>query len=93
MPLTIRAPTVDEPISLCDLCFRSRAVWGHDKEFMKASRGELSFTPRDLQLQLPNMTLSQSVLRRQKVVDDEADLLKLFVERGALRGGVDTALV
>jgi hypothetical protein len=53
----------------------------------------VSFTPRDLQLQLPNMTLSQSVLRRQKVVDDEADLLKLFVERGALRGGVGTALV
>jgi hypothetical protein len=96
LPLTIRAPTVDEPISLCDLCFRSKAVWGHDKEFMEAARGELSFTPRDLQLTLVAVAEHDGKpigVAQVKVVDDEADLLKLFVERGALRGGVDTALV
>jgi hypothetical protein len=48
LPLTIRAPTIDELPSLSDLCFRSKAVWGYDEEFMEACRGELSFEPRDL---------------------------------------------
>ena len=50
MPLTIRPPTVDELSGLSDLCFRSKAVWGYDEEFMEACRGELSFEPRDLAL-------------------------------------------
>ena len=40
MPLTIRAPTIDELSDLSDLCFRSKAVWGHDEEFIDARRGE-----------------------------------------------------
>ena len=43
MSLTIRAPTIDELPDLSDLCFRSKAVWGYDEEFMEACRGELSF--------------------------------------------------
>jgi hypothetical protein len=50
LPLTIRAPTIDELSGLSDLCFRSKAVWGYDEEFMEACRGELSFEPRDLEL-------------------------------------------
>jgi len=50
LPLTIRAPTIAELSSLSDLCFRSKAVWGYDEEFMEACRGELSFEPRDLAL-------------------------------------------
>jgi hypothetical protein len=50
LPLTIRASTIDELSNLSDLCFRSKAVWGYDEEFMDAFRGELSFEPRDLEL-------------------------------------------
>jgi hypothetical protein len=50
LPLTIRPPTIDELSGLSDLCFRSKATWGYDKEFMEACRGELSFGPRDLEL-------------------------------------------
>jgi len=41
---------------------------------------------------LPNVTASQSVSHSQKIVDDEADLLKLFVEPSALRSGTGKAL-
>ena len=42
MPLTIRAPTIDELSDLSDLCFRSKAVWGYDVEFMDECRAELN---------------------------------------------------
>ncbi len=48
--LKIRPPTIDELSGLSDLCFRSKAVWGYDVEFMEACRGELSFKPSDLEL-------------------------------------------
>ena len=96
MPLTIRAPTIDELSGLSDLCFRSKAVWGYDEKFMEACRGELSFEPRDLELtpiavaELDGKPIGVAQL---KVVDDEADLLKLFVEPSALRCGIGKALL
>jgi hypothetical protein len=42
LPLTIRPPTIDELSGLSDLCFRSKAVWGYDDEFMEAYRGRPS---------------------------------------------------
>lgn len=96
MPLTIRAPTIDELSSLSDLCFRSKAVWGYDEEFMEACRGELSFEPRDLAL-TPIAVAEHNGkpigVAQVKVVDGEADLLKLFVEPSALRSGTGKALL
>ena len=96
MPLTIRAPTIDELSDLSDLCFRSKAVWGYDVEFMDACRGELSFEPRDLEL-TPIAVAEHDGrpigVAQVKVVDDEADLLKLFVEPSALRSGTGKALL
>ncbi len=88
MPLTIRPPTVDELSGLSDLCFRSKAIWGYDEEFMKACRGELSLEPRDLEL--TSIAVAEHGgkpigVAQLKVVDDEADLLKLFVDPNALR--------
>ncbi len=96
MPLTIRAPTIDELSGLSDLCFRSKAVWGYDKEFMEACRGELSFEPRDLELTPIAVAEHDGKpigVAQVKVVDAEADLLKLFVEPNALRGGTGKALL
>lgn len=96
MPLTIRAPTFSELSDLSDLCFRSKAVWGYDKKFMEACRGELSFEPRDLELTpiaVAELNGKAIGVAQVKVVDGEADLLKLFVEPGALRCGTGKALL
>ena len=96
MPLTIRAPTIDELSDLSDLCFRSKAVWGYDVEFMDACRAELSFEPRDLELTPIAVAEHDGKpigVAQVKVVDDEADLLKLFVEPSALRSGTGKALL
>ena len=96
MPLTIRAPTFNELSGLSDLCFRSKAVWGYDEKFMEACRGELSFEPRDLAL-TPIAVAEHNGkpigVAQVKVVDGEADLLKLFVEPSALRSGTGKALL
>ena len=96
MALTIRSPTIDELSGLSDLCFRSKAIWGYDEEFIEACRGELSFEPRDLDLtpiavaEHDGKPIGVAQLR---VVDGEADLLKLFVEPSALRTGTGKALL
>ena len=91
MPLTIRAPTIDELSGLSDLCFRSKAVWGYDEQFMEACRGELSFEPRDLQLTPIAVAEHDGKLigvAQLKVVDDEANLLKLCrAQRASQRHG------
>ena len=96
MPLTIRPPTIDELSGLSDLCFRSKAIWGYDEEFMEACRGELSLEPRDLEL--TSIAVAEHGgkpigVAQLKVVDDEADLLKLFVDPNALRSGTGKALL
>jgi GNAT superfamily N-acetyltransferase len=96
LPLTIRQPTVDELSGLSDLCFRSKAIWGYDEEFMEACRGELSLEPRDLEL--TSIAVAEhggkpAGVAQLKVVDDEADLLKLFVDPNALRSGTGKALL
>jgi GNAT superfamily N-acetyltransferase len=96
LPLKIRAPTIDELSGLSDLCFRSKAVWGYDEDFMKACRGELSFEPRDLEMTLIAVAEHGGEpigVAQVKVVNDEADLLKLFVEPSALRSGTGKALL
>ena len=96
MPLTIRPPTIDELSGLSDLCFRSKAVWGYYEEFMEGCRGELSFELRDLGLTPIAVAEHDGKpigVAQLKVVDGEADLLKLFVEPSALRSGTGKALL
>ena len=74
---------MDELSDISDLCFRSKAIWGYDEEFMNACRAELSLEPRDLELTLIAVAENHGKLigvAQVKVADDEADLLKLFVE-------------
>jgi GNAT superfamily N-acetyltransferase len=87
---------MDELSALSDLCFRSKAVWGYDKEFMDACRDELSFQPSDLQLTRIAVAEHEGKpigVVQLRVAGDEADLLKLFVEPGALRSGTGKALL
>ncbi|UQR62267.1 GNAT family N-acetyltransferase [Bradyrhizobium sp. C-145] len=95
MPYLMRTPAVEELPALSALCFRSKAVWGYDNDFMEACRRELSFDP--LELQSTSIVVAEEHGRivgvaQVKVVGKEADLLKLFVEPTVLRGGVGRAL-
>ena len=96
MQLTIRPAHVHELSILSDLCFRSKAVWGYDEQFMDACRAELSFDRSDWQA--TSIAVAEQDGRpigvvQVKVVGDEADLLKLFIEPTALRTGVGRALM
>nr|QDF38614.1 GNAT family N-acetyltransferase [Bradyrhizobium symbiodeficiens] len=95
MPCLLRSPALEELPALSALCFRSKAVWGYDKDFMEACRRELSIDPDEM--------ISTSIavaedygkivgIAQVKVVGSEADLLKLFVEPTALRRGIGRAL-
>ena len=95
MPYLMRTPTVDQLPALSALCVRSKAVWGYDNDFMEACRRELSFDP--LELRSTSIVVVEEHGRivgvaQIKVVGKVADLLKLFVEPIALRGGVGRAL-
>jgi GNAT superfamily N-acetyltransferase len=91
----IRAPTIEELASLSELCLRSKAVWGYNGEFLEACRGELSFDQRDLQLTAIAVAEHGGKVigvAQVKVMGNEADLLKLFVEPCVLRRGVGRTL-
>ena len=63
---------------------------------MEACRGELSFEPRDLELTpiaVAELDGKQIGVAQIRVVDGEADLLKLFVEPKALRSGTGKVLL
>jgi GNAT superfamily N-acetyltransferase len=92
----IRAPTIEELASLSELCLRSKAVWGYNEEFLEACRGELSFDQRDLHLTPIAVAEHGGKLvgvAQVKVIGNQADLLKLFVEPSALRRGVGRTLL
>src|SRR3954454_15269517 len=94
LALRIRAPTIEELSGLSDLCFRSKAVWGYDEEFMNACRAELSLISRDLEVTTIAVAEHHGKLigvAQLRVTDAEADLLKLFVEPTALRSGTGKA--
>ena len=92
----IRAPTIEELASLSELCLRSKAVWGYNEEFLEACRGELSFDQRDLHLTPIAVAERGGKLvgvAQVKVIGNQADLLKLFVEPSAIRRGVGRTLL
>jgi GNAT superfamily N-acetyltransferase len=91
----IRPPALEELPALSALCFRSKAVWGYDNDFMEACRRELSIEPSDLRSSSIAVAEQEGMLvgaAQIKVVGSEADLLKLFVEPIVLRSGIGEAL-
>jgi GNAT superfamily N-acetyltransferase len=92
----IRAPTIEELVSLSELCLRSKAVWGYNEEFLEACRSELSFDQRDLLLTPIAVAERCGKLvgvAQVKVRGNQADLLKLFIEPSSLRRGVGRTLL
>lgn len=95
MPYLMRTPSVEELPALSALCFRSKAIWCYDNDFMEACRRELSFDA--LELRSTSIVVAEERgkivgVAQVKVIGKEANLLKLFVEPSALRGGAGRAL-
>lgn len=95
MSCIIRLPAAEELPALSTLCFRSKAVWGYDDDFMQACRKELSIEPADLRS--TSITVAERDgriigLAQVKVVGSEVDLLKLFVEPTFMRSGIGRIL-
>jgi GNAT superfamily N-acetyltransferase len=91
----IRPPAIEDLSALSALCFRSKAVWGYDNDFMEACRKELSIEPSDLgstSIAIAEQDGRLVGVAQIKVIAGEADLLKLFVEPTALRSGIGRAL-
>lgn len=95
MSRLVRAPMIDELAVLSELCMRSKAQWGYDKNFMDACRAELSLNLRDLQR--TQVAVAEEDGQAVGVVQLDvkgncADLLKLFVEPGVVGRGVGGTL-
>ena len=83
MAYRIRTPAIEELPELSALCFRSKAIWGYDNDFMEACRSELSIDA--LQLRSTSIVVAEERgtivgVAQVRVTGKEADLLKLFVE-------------
>src|SRR3954451_21552836 len=91
----IRAPDVAELPALSELCLRSKAIWGYDADFMAACRAELTLHPHELsssRIAVAEQAGTIAGVVQVKITGPEADLLKLFIEPSALRGGIGKVL-
>jgi Acetyltransferase (GNAT) domain len=93
--LRLRTPRPDEAAILTELCLRSKAVWGYDKEFMQACRDELTLTPSTMQsshFKVAEIGRRLIGMAQVTMKSDVAELDKLFVEPTQLRSGAGCAL-
>jgi GNAT superfamily N-acetyltransferase len=93
--IELRAARQNELPSLSALCLRSKAVWGYSDAFMIACRAELTLVPDELKsthVQVAERDTILAGMAQIKVIDTDADLLKLFVEPALLRSGVGSLL-
>ena len=92
----IRPARVEEAAALSDLCFRSKAVWGYDPEFMALMLAALGVAGEDIAAG----DVGRDRGRRAGVValapgdaPGALDLNKLFIEPRHIRSGVGRALL
>jgi len=93
--IRLRDARQDELQSLTELCLRSKAIWGYDAAFMAACRIELTLRLDDLRSTYLRVAESDTAVvgvAQVKVVDADADLLKLFVEPDQLKSGIGRLL-
>ena len=97
--LYIRPARVEEAAALSDLCFRSKAVWGYDAEFMAPMPAALRVAPEEIaagDVWIATGTdgrLAGVVALAPGDAPGTLDLNKLFIEPRHMRGGVGRALL
>jgi GNAT superfamily N-acetyltransferase len=95
MLLLVREARPEELPSLSDLCLRSKAVWGYNDAFLEACRRELTLQTEELDTTKVAVAVDSNRVAGMvqiKVVRNQADLLKLFVEPHMLRKGIGRQL-
>lgn len=93
--ITLRPARPDEAEALTALCLRSKAVWGYDAAFMAACRAELTLTAADIAggvVEVAEDETGVMGLCEISIEGETAELEKLFVAPGKLRGGVGRKL-
>lgn len=91
----LRTPKPEQAELITALCLRSKAVWGYDLAFMAACRPALTLTADDWpQSDLQVAVQNDSIVGMAQVFcrGDIAELDKLFVDPGALGGGIGRKL-
>lgn len=91
----LRTPEPDEAEILTQLCLRSKAVWGYDAAFMAACRPALTVAVADWrQSDIQVAVDGGKIVGIAQVMyhGDAAELDKLFVDPGALGGGIGRKL-
>jgi N-acetylglutamate synthase-like GNAT family acetyltransferase len=95
----IRLARVEEAAALSDLCFRSKAVWGYDREFMALMPAALEVVPEhiaagDVWIATgADGQIAGVVALAPGDAPDTLNLNKLFVEPRHIRSGVGRALL
>lgn len=95
MRIALRTPGEDEIEALNALCFRSKAHWGYDAEFMELCRPVLQIDPEALQggrVQIAEIDGAPAGVVQISVERSEADLDLLFVDPAFIGKGVGGAL-
>jgi GNAT superfamily N-acetyltransferase len=96
--ITIRPAVTAEAAALSALCFRSKAHWGYDANFMAKARGELTIAPELIATGhvLVAVDGGGRLLGIASVAPlarpGEFDLVHMFVEPGVIGGGAGRAL-
>ena len=77
------------------LALRSKAHWGYDRAFIEACRAELTFTPERLTRERVRVAVDGGVVVGVSALlleRPDAELTALFVEPGAIGGGIGKKL-
>ena len=93
--ITIRPADLSEVDELTALCFRSKAIWGYDADFMEACREALTISLQDLASSSVQVAEQEGqVIAVAQVILKEgvASLDKLFVDPDLLRTGAGRTL-
>ena len=81
--ISLRAPEADELEALDALCFRSKAHWGYDSDFMELCRPVIRVDPQSLpesRLQIAEIGGALAGVAQISVERSEAELDLLFVD-------------
>ncbi len=94
-PIVLRAPEASEIEGLNALCFRSKAHWGYDEDFMEACRPVLQVDRdalSDGRVQIAHIDGAVAGVAQFSVERSRAELDLLFVEPNLMGSGAGRAL-
>jgi GNAT superfamily N-acetyltransferase len=94
---TLRPARRDECATLDDICYRSKAYWGYDADFMASVRDQIRVDPEAIAAGRVWVTADKNdrpcgVVQVDLLDDTVADLTLLFVDPDHMRRGLGRAL-